>query len=65
LVNAPQQQHLDRSTQQTYGDGGYDHGRPEKTRSTQFVSQPISDINAQHIKRTMGKVDDAGDAKDQ
>ena len=62
-VNAAQQQHLNQSAQGCHSQRGQQQRRPKTNAGTQVGHQRISHVNTDHEKRTMGEIDDAGDAK--
>jgi hypothetical protein len=63
-VDAPQDDQLEDKPDKPDGQGGADQGCPETRRSRNFGRKRVADIGAQHIKRAVGEVHDARDAKD-
>ena len=62
-VNAAQQQHLDQSAQGGHSQRSQQQRRPKTNAGTQVGHQRIGNVNADHEKRAMGEIDNAGDAK--
>ena len=65
LVDAAQQHHLDQRPQHANDQRGQRQGHPEAQGTAQALDQRVRDVDAHHEERAMGKVHDAGHAKDQ
>ena len=64
-VEAAQHAHLDRGTQQPDPDGRHDEATPEAEPPAHRRGQRPRPVEAEHVERAVGEIDDAGDAKDE
>src|SRR5262249_59502905 len=64
-VDPPQQQDLDQCADCADDESGRDDPTPESQRAADTSRKRICDVSPQHIKGTMGDIDDAGNAENQ
>jgi hypothetical protein len=65
LIDAPQQHHLDQRTDGGDGERRQDQAPPEAEPAADLGGDAVGNVDAQHVERAVGDVDDAGDAEDQ
>ena len=59
FVDAAKQNHLDRPPQDTCQDRDNDEGSPKSDWTLQLLSYGIGEVRSYHVKRTMGKINNA------
>ncbi len=66
-IDPAQHRHLDQRTHCRSEDCGHRHAPPEAQRgaSPEPLDAAVREVDAQHVQRAMGEVDDARDAEDQ
>ena len=65
LVDSPQQHNLDQRAECRNHQSRRNDAAPEAEHATQPGGERIGQIQAQHVERAVGDIDDAGDAEDQ
>ena len=64
-VDRAQNQHFHDHAQQAHSQARQQNGPPKPNSPRQHLHQGVAHIGADHVKRSMGKIDNAGYAKDQ
>jgi hypothetical protein len=65
LINTAQQYYLGRCPQRSHDQRGANDAAPEPERPAHGGCEGIGEIQAHHVERTVGDVDDAGDAENE